>query len=305
MKTVAIFLIVINFLTGSLNGIKDSLISSIIDPAKNPLQTLATTLKPEPVRNPLYRDPEIGATSAIVMDADTGKILFAKKPDERLAIASITKIMTALVVLRYKTDLQETVRVSAEAAKVGGSQMHLMENEVMTIENLMKGMLIDSANDAAYTLAEGTFGNVERFVDAMDRQATELGLTNTHFTNTYGADDDAHFSTAREVATLTAYAMRNEIFRGIVSIQKTSVTDASGKFRHNLENTNKLVGKYLNVVGVKTGTTEEAGASLVAAAKGNSGQTVIAVLLNSPERFTEGKRLLDWALRAYTWVEPL
>ncbi|MFA5270548.1 MAG: D-alanyl-D-alanine carboxypeptidase family protein [Patescibacteria group bacterium] len=305
MKTVAIFLIVINFFTGSLNNIKDGLMSSLTDPAKNPLQTLATTLKPEPVKNPLYKDPDVSATSAIVMDADTGKILLAKNADERLAIASITKIMTAMVVLRYKTNLEETITVSGAAAGVGGSQMHLLENETMTIHNLMKGMLIDSANDAAYALAEGTFGNVDRFVDAMDRQAISFGLTNTHFTNTYGADDDAHFSTARELAILTAYAMQNEVFRSIVSVQKTTVTDVTGKFKHNLENTNKLVGKYLNVIGVKTGTTEEAGASLVAAAKGSSGQTVIAVLLNSPERFTEGKRLLDWALRAFTWVQPL
>lgn len=305
MKTVAIFLIVINFFTGSLNNIKDSLISSITDSAKNPLQTLAANLKPEPVKNPLYKDPVVGATSAIVMDADTGKIMFAKNADERLAIASITKIMTAIVVLRYKSNLEETITVSNAAAKVSGSQMSLMENETMTIHNLMKGMLIDSANDAAYALAEGTFGNVERFVDAMDRQAVELGLTNTHFTNTYGADDDAHFSTARELAVLTAYAMKNEVFRSIVGIQKTTVTDITGKFKHNLANTNKLVGKYLNVIGVKTGTTEEAGASLVAAAKGNAGQTVIAVLLNSPDRFTEGKLLLDWALRAYTWIQPL
>ncbi|MBN2585490.1 D-alanyl-D-alanine carboxypeptidase [Patescibacteria group bacterium] len=305
MKTVAIFLIVINFFTGSLNSIKDSLISSVTDPAQNPLRTLATALKPEPVRNPLYKDPTVRATSAIVVDADTGKVLLSKNPDERLAIASITKIMTAMVVLRYKTNLENTLTVSGAAAKVGGSQMYLLENETMTIKNLMKGMLIDSANDAAYALAEGTFGNVDRFVDAMDRYANELGLTNTHFTNSYGADDVAHFSTARELATLTAYAMKNEIFRSIVSIQKTTVTDITGKIKHNLENTNKLIGKYLNVIGVKTGTTEEAGASLVVAAKGNSNQTVIAVLLNSPARFEEGQTLLDWALKAYTWIEPL
>lgn len=305
MKTVAIFLIVINFFTGSLNNIKDGLISSITDSSKNPLQTLSTALKPEPVRNPLYKDPEVGATSAMVMDADTGKELFSKNPDERLAIASITKIMTAIVVLRYRSNLEETVTVSSAAAEVGGSQMHLLENETMTIRNLMKGMLIHSANDAAYALAEGTFGNVDRFVDAMDRQAIELGLTNTHFTNTYGADDDAHFSTAREVSILTAYALQNEVFRSIVGVQKTTVTDVTGKFKHSLENTNKLVGKYLNVIGVKTGTTIESGASVVAAAKGNAGQTVIAVLLNSPDRFAEAKKLLDWALKGYTWIEPL
>lgn len=305
MKTIALFLVVINFFTGSLNNIKGGLLDFLTDPSKNPLQTLAVTLKPEPLRNPLYKDPGIAATSAVVIDADTAKVLFAKNPDERLAIASITKVMTALVVLRYKSDIQEVIRVSGAAASVSGSQMHLLENEAMTIENLLKGMLIESANDAAYVLAEGTFGSVERFVDAMDRYANELGLINTHFTNTYGADEDRHFSTAREVAALTAHALKNEVFRSIVGIQKTTVTDVTGKFRHPLENTNKLVGKYLNVIGVKTGTTQEAGASLVAAARGSGGQTVIAVLLNSPERFTEGKQLLDWALRAHTWIEPL
>ena len=305
MKTVAIFLIVINFFTGSFNDIKDGLINSIIDPAKSSLQILATTLKPTPVRNPLYHDPTIGATSAFVMDADTGTELFAKNANERLAIASITKIMTAMVVLRYKPNLAETITVSAAASKVSGSQMSLLENETMTSGNLMKGMLIHSANDAAYALAEGTFGDVDRFVDAMDRYATELGLTNTHFSNTYGADDVDNFSTARELAILTAHAMQNGTFRSIVSIQKTTVTDVTGKFKHGLENTNKLVGKYLNVVGVKTGTTDLAGEALVAAARGTSDQTVIVVLLNSPDRFTEGKRLLDWALKAHTWIEPL
>jgi D-alanyl-D-alanine carboxypeptidase len=139
----------------------------------------------------------------------------------------------------------------------------------------------------------------------MNKYAEELGLKDTHFTNVYGVDDPKHYSNAEDLARLTIYALQNEIFRDIVGTAQITVADVSGKFSHKLQNTNKLVGKYSNVVGVKTGTTAEAGASLVAAAKGESGQLVVTVLLNSPERFNEGKALLDWALKAYTWIEPL
>lgn len=306
MKTLAIFLIMFNFLTGSLNTVKDNLYNTLTDPEAYPLQALTFQLiKPEPVRNPFYTDPNIEASSAIVIDTETNKVLFEKNADQPLAMASITKIMTALVVLRYQSDLQAVFRVSEAAAKLSGSQMYLLAGETMTVENLLKGALIGSANDAAYALAQGLFGSVTRFVDAMNKYATELNLNSTHFTNPHGADEGRHYSTARDLAALTAHALNSQIFRSIVSIQQTTVADTTGKFNHVLENTNRLVGRYLNVIGVKTGTTLEAGASLVAAAEGESGQTVIAVLLDSPERFGEGKILLDWALRAYSWIEPL
>ena len=306
MKTLTIFLIMINFLTGSLGTIKDGLINALNSSQIHPLQTLTVQLiKPEPVRNPFYADPQIEASSAIIIDTETNKVLFEKNPDEHLAMASITKIMTALVVLKYTPDLQKIVRVSEKASEISGSQIYLLARETITVENLLKGMLIESANDAAYALAESTLGTTTRFVDAMNRYASELNLANTHFTNTYGGDDENHYSTARDLAKLAGHALQNETFKSIVSIKQTTITDTTGKFEHQLKNTNKLVSKYLNVIGVKTGTTLEAGASLVAAVEGESGQTVVAVLLNSPQRFTEGKILLDWALKAYTWIEPL
>ena len=306
MKTLAIFLVMINFLTGSLNSIQTELMSIFGNSAAHPLQSLTIQLiEPEPVRNPLAAEPEIEATSAIVVDADTGKILFEKNPNQRLAMASLTKIMTALVVLKYSTDIQSTIRVSETASMLDGSQMYLLAGEVLTIENLLKGALIESANDAAYALADGIMGNSIRFVDAMNQYAKQLELKNTHFSNPYGADEDNHYSTAQDLAKLTTHALQNEVFRSIVNIQETTVTDVTNKFKHELKNTNKLVGTYTNVIGVKTGTTLEAGASLVTAATGNSNQTVVAVLLNSPARFTEGKLLLDWALKSYTWIELL
>lgn len=306
MKTLAIFLVMINFLTGSLSSIKTELMSVFGDSIAYPLQSLAIQLiKPEPVRNPLVADPEIEATSAIVIDANTGKVLFEKNPNQRLAMASLTKIMTALVVLKYSTDLQDTIRVSKTASMLDGSQMYLWAGEVLTIEDLLKGALIESANDAAYALADGIMGNSIRFVDAMNQYAKQLELKDTHFSNSYGADGGNHYSTAQDLAKLTTHALKNETFRSIVNIQETTVTDVTNKFKYKLKNTNELVGTYLNVIGVKTGTTLGAGASLVTAATGDSNQIVITVLLNSPDRFAEGKLLLDWALKSYTWIEFL
>lgn len=296
----------INFLTGSLSSIQTSLVDTLNDPQIYPFQSLTLRLiSPEPVRSPLAKDPKIEAVSAIVMDVDTGKVLFKKNIDQKLAIASITKIMTALVVLKYIPNLNEVVTISKKAASLSGSQMYLLYGETITVKNLLKGALINSANDAALALAEHTTKDINSFVSAMNQYAGRLGLMDTHFTNVYGADAQNHYSSAYNLAQLTSHALQNDIFKSIVSIKETTVTDTTGRFVHKLHNTNKLIGEYINVIGVKTGTTEEAGASLVTAATGESGQTIVTVLLNSPERFNEGKLLLDWALKSYTWIELL
>jgi len=306
MKTLALFLVMINFLTGSLNSIQTGLIDTLNNPQIHPLQSLALKLiNSEPVRSPLANDPQIEAVSAIVMDVDTGKILFKKNIDQRLAMASITKIMTALVVLKYTSNLETEVKISEKAASLNGSQMYLLTGETMTVKNLLKGTLINSANDAAIALAEHTTNDIKSFVNAMNQYAGRLGLMNTHFSNVYGADAKNHYSSAYDLAKLTSHALQNKTFRSIVSVKETTVTDTTGRFTHKLHNTNKLIGKYINVIGVKTGTTEDAGASLVTAATGESEQTIVTVLLNSPQRFNEGKLLLDWALKSYTWIELL
>lgn len=306
MKTIAILLVILNYLTGSTAVMKDNLWGILTDPKAYSLHTLASQfLRPEPVRDVLYPDPTINSVSAIVTDLDTGKVLFAKEPDKQIAIASITKIMTTLIILNTKSNLNEVYTVPEAATKISGSRMYLVANEKMTIENLLKGALIGSANDAAYVLAVNTMGNEEQFVTAMNTYANSLGLNCTHFTNVWGADEKDHYSCAQDLAKLTGIALQNQTFRDIVSVKKTTIMDVYGKLQHNLNNTNKLVGTYLNIIGVKTGTTDNAGESLVVAAKGESNQTIIAVLLNSPDRFTEGKVILDWALKAYNWIEPL
>ncbi|MFH1088374.1 MAG: D-alanyl-D-alanine carboxypeptidase family protein [Patescibacteria group bacterium] len=306
MKTIAILLVMLNYLTGSSALVKDSLWGILTDPQTYSLHALASQfLKPEPVRDVFYSNPEIKATGAIVTDLDTGKVLYSKSADVQLAMASITKIMTAVVVLNSKSDLNEVYIVPEKATKMTGSQIYLLANERMTIRSLLQGALIGSANDAAYTLAYNTAGSEEKFVELMNNYTDFLGLKNTHFTNAWGADDPNHYSCARDLAKLTGIALQNEIFRNIVATEKIVITDITGKLKYSLENTNKLVGKYINIIGIKTGTTDNAGESLVVAAKGESNQTVVAVLLNSPDRFTEGKILLDWALKAYNWIEPL
>lgn len=306
MKTIAILLVMLNYLTGSSAVVKDSLWGILTDPKAYSLHTLAAQfLQPEPVRDVLYPDPTINATSAVVTDLDTGKILYAKESTKQMAMASITKIMTALVVLSGKTNLDEIYIVPEEATKVSGSRMYLVANEKMSIDNLLRGALIGSANDAAYTLAVGTMGSETQFVAAMNTYAETLKLKSTHFTNSWGMDEKDHYSCAEDLAKLTGIALQYETFRNIIAIEKTTVTDIYGKLQHNLINTNKLVGKYANILGGKTGTTDNAGESLVIVAKGGSNQTIVAVLLNSPDRFTEGKNLLDWALKAYNWIEPL
>ncbi|MFH0912607.1 MAG: D-alanyl-D-alanine carboxypeptidase family protein [Patescibacteria group bacterium] len=306
MKTIAILLVMLNYLTGSSALVKDSLWSILVDPQAYSLHTLASQfLRPEPVRDVLYPNPQVESAAAIVTDLDTGKVLFAKNADEPMAMASITKIMTAWVVLSSNINLDEVYVVPEEATKVPGSRMYLAVGEKMSVDSLLKGALIESANDAAYTLAFNALGSIDRFVEMMNAYAQQLGLKNTNFTNVWGADEPGHYSCARDIATLTALALQNETFRNIVSVKKTVVTDIYGKLQHNLNNTNKLLGTYLNIIGVKTGTTNNSGESLVVAARGESNQTIITVLLNSPDRFTEGKTLLEWALKAYNWIEPL
>ncbi len=306
MKTIAILLVMLNYLTGSSAVVKDSLWGILTDPKAYSLHTLAAQfLQPEPVRDILYPDLAVDAVAAIATDLDTGKILYAKEPTKQMAMASITKIMTAAVVLSGKTNLDEVYIVPEEATEVSGSRMYLVANEKMSIDNLLRGALIGSANDAAYALAVGTMGSEDQFVVAMNAYAATLKLKCTNFTNSWGMDEKDHYSCAEDLAKLTGIALQNETFRDMIAVQKTTVSDVYGKLQHNLVNTNKLVGKYANILGGKTGTTDNAGESLVVVAKGESNQTIIAVLLNSPDRFTEGKNLLDWALKAYNWIEPL
>ena len=306
MKTLSLLLVVIHFFTGALSSIQSQLFGAFnIFDANYSLEQFSRNLNLliGPIRNPAYGDLELQARSAVILDFESNRTLFSKNPDEKLPMASITKIMTALVVLDTYTNLETVITIPEAATKSNGSRMYLYAGESLTVRNLLKGLLINSANDVALTFALRIGGSTDKFAQMMNAKATQLGLFSTHFVNPTGFDDPGHYSTARDIANLTRIGLMDPTFAEIVSVSKTTVYDVTRKFSHELKNTNELVGRYTNVIGVKTGTTEEAGQSLVASARGDSGQEVIAVLLNSPDRFEEGKRALDWALKAYSWVE--
>ncbi len=307
MGNLGFLLVIFHFFAGSLGSVETQLfdVFNIFQKSNSP-QTLAQNLNMllGPIRNPVYEDLQLGSRSAIILDYDSGKVLYQKNASDRLPMASTTKIIGALVVLdHFGGNLNKVITVSGTAANEPGSQINLVQGERMTVHNLMKGMLIQSGNDAAIALAEAVAGSSSNFITLMNKKAGELGLYDTHFADVAGFDSVDHYSTARDMAKAAQVALGNPTFASIVSVGKTVIRDVSGQQVHSLVNTNQLIGKYDNVIGVKTGTSEGAGESLVAAVMGDSKQKVILVLLNSPDRFREGKLALDWALKAYTWIE--
>lgn len=247
--------------------------------------------------------PSIAAHSYIVIEGKTKYPLAAKNADEPVAIASTTKIMTTMVALET-LKLDQVVTVSRQAATVEGSEIQLMTGETMTVENLLYALLLNSGNDAAYTLAEAN-GSVDAFVTKMNAKAELLGLHNTKYHDPAGLDDTGR-STPRDLAILTSYALNNPNFRKIINTSKYTIWSADNRYKHDLTNSNRLVVPeeplYLSLaLGGKTGFTFEAGHCLVTAAKSSDGSYYVAVVLHTLEDSKEAsarevRRLLSWAL---------
>lgn len=235
--------------------------------------------------------PQLSAKSAIVLDADTGQVLFEHNADEKRLIASTTKIMTALLVCR-SGQLDEPFCVAQEATGVEGSSMYLRPGERVTARELLYGLLLHSGNDAALALALHVAGSEEEFVRRMNACAAQLGLRNTHFSNPHGLDSEQNYATARDLAELTRHALQNETFRQIVATRTATVAD------RKLTNHNRLLWRYDGAIGVKTGYTKRAGRILVSAAE-RCGRTLIAVTLNDPDDWREHALLLDYGFELY------
>jgi len=275
----------------------------IIDEPVSPVsfdETSLLELSPIPALKHEAIKPEIESKSALIMDYDTGILLYEKNIHEELPMASLTKIMTAILILENH-DLWEVVTVQSDFSELAGVRIWLRYNEQMTVENLLKALLIRSAGDAAIALADYHSGSVEDFVKEMNERAKELNLVNTHFMNPIGLDAEGHHSSSFDLAILSKYALHIPAFRNIVRLPEATVSSVDGKFHHSFESTNYLLNSYLNVQGVKTGTTDGAGESLINLARDAWGHEVIAVLLNSPSRFQENKSMIDWAFRSYEW----
>ncbi len=241
--------------------------------------------------------PWLTARAALAIDVPSKTIIFSKNQDYRLLPASTTKIMTALVALDFYK-LNDVLDVATPQAI--GQTMGLKENEKMTAENLLYGLLVESGNDAAYVFAENYPGGVDDFVAAMNKKAADLNLKQTSFHNPTGIDASGHLTTAHDLALLAAEAMKNDIFAKIVATPSIVISDTSGDIKHKLTNINQLVGKFPGVKGIKTGWTEDAGECLVAYTERDKGK-IITVVLGSNNRFKETEVLVDWVFNNFQW----
>lgn len=249
---------------------------------------------------------EITAPAAVLMDAQTGKVLYEKNPHEVRACASITKVMTLLLVMEAidsgKISMTDQVTASAHASSMGGSDIWLEPGEVMTVDEMIKATVVASANDAAVALAELVSGSEEAFVDEMNQKAEDLGMAETVFKNCNGLDEEGHVTSAYDVAVMSKELMKhNQIF------QYTSIwIDYLRDGKTQLVNTNKLLKSYQGITGLKTGTTSQAGSCISATATRDK-LSLIAVVLGSAtgkDRFKDAAALLDHGFANYTMLVP-
>ncbi len=239
---------------------------------------------------------EVSAEAAVLIEPSTGDVLYAKNADRRLPMASTTKIMTALVVLE-QLDPADPVTVDERACGVEGSSVYLKPGEVLTAEELLYALLLESANDAAAALAYAVSGSIENFAGLMNDMAARLRLTNTHFTNPHGLDNEAHYTTAADLARLSSYAMQNPVFARIVGTVKHRIPGSDGGVRMLL-NHNRLLRLSSDVTGVKTGFTKRSGRCLVSAAE-RDGVSLIAVTLNAPDDWDDHLALHELGFSSY------
>lgn len=233
----------------------------------------------------------LSAKSAYLYEYNSQRELFSKNANTRLPMASTTKIMTALVALE-SANLSRTVKVTKESVGIEGSSIYLRAGEELTLKDLLFSLMLRSANDAAVAIAIDVGGSLEGFVEMMNAKATELGLKNTHFDNPHGLDSENHYTTAKELALITAEAMKNPVFTEITSTYKKTVTNSQGDDRL-IVNHNKLLKSYDGALGVKTGYTKKSGRSLVGCAE-RDGIRLISVTINAPDDWNDHKKMFDF-----------
>lgn len=239
--------------------------------------------------------------SAILMEENTGKILLSKNIEDRKAPASITKIMTMLLIMeeieKGNISEEDMIRTSANAKIMGGSEIFLAEGEEMSLKDMLKGIAVASANDAAVAVAEYISGTEEAFVEKMNKRAKELNMDNTHYVNCHGLDEENHYTCAKDVATVTRELMKHEKIKDYTTIWMDSLRNGATE----LVNTNRLIRFYRGATGLKTGTTENAGHCLSATAE-RDGLKLIAVVMGcktGKDRFSEASEILDYGFANY------
>lgn len=237
--------------------------------------------------------PGLSAASTILVDGESGRVLFEQNAHEERAIASITKLMTALVAAESAASLEEEVTILPEWTGIEGSSIYLRAGEVVSLETLLYGLLMASGNDAAVAVAGHCAGTVDAFVEQMNAKAAELGMEQTHFTNPNGLSEEGHYSTAYDMALLARACLRNETVAKIVATK--SITFGTRTFTNH----NKLLWRYEGCTGMKTGYTEQAGRTLVSSAQ-RDGQTLIAVTLCAPNDWADHAALFDYGFETFS-----
>lgn len=246
-------------------------------------------------------DIHLSADAAVLMDARTGQVLLAKNPHKRRPPASTTKILTGIIALEMGK-LDEVVEVSPRAAAVGESSIYLDAGEKLTLNELVQGALMKSGNDACAAIAEHVGGDIETFAQLMNFKARVLGAWNSNFINPHGLPNDNHFTTAYDLGMIARYAVKNQRFSEIVSQKEQEIDWYGQSWNRHLKNTNKLLWSYIWADGIKTGTTRAAGPCLVSSASKDN-RRLIAVVLNSGDRWGDSVRLFEWGFNNFYYQQ--
>ena len=243
--------------------------------------------------------PDIKAKAVVVYDVNSTKLLYARNIEEKMPVASLTKVLTALVALE-KLALKDIATVLPEALKVDGQKQDLFLGERVTVEDLIKLMLIKSSNDAAYALVHHAQKNNIDFIKEMNKKTLEIGMFDSHFKDAAGLNDEA-YSNADDMIKLVSYSLSQSKLWDIMSQKSATIISLDGT-EHNIQSTNQLLDEVPGVLGGKTGYTERAlGCMVLAVQVSNKDDKIISIILGSPERFTDTKKIIEWARQAYRW----
>ncbi len=251
-----------------------------------------------PINYKANADKEYSAQSIAVMDVDSGRVLFEKDLNEKRYMASTTKILTAITVIE-NCDVNSSFKITKNCVGIEGSSIYLEEGEILTIKDLLYGLMLRSGNDCAVSLAYACCGNYNSFVELMNRTAKKIGAKNSNFTNPHGLHDDNHFTTAYDLALITCYAMKNDTFKEIVSTKSVKIPYTTRDTVRLLLNKNKMLKSLDGCTGVKTGYTKKAGRCLVTSCERN-GLHLVSVVLNCGPMWEESSFLLNNAFSTYT-----
>lgn len=241
------------------------------------------------------------AKAMVVLEGNTNTVLYEFNKDDKLPMASVTKITTAILAIEMCDDLNEKIIVSDKAVGIEGTSIYLSKDEEISIKDLLLGLILASGNDCSVALAEH-FGGYDSFIENMNKFVEKIGVKNTHYVNPHGLDADGHYTTAYDLALITSYALKNDVFRDISLTKYATIPETNTHEKRYLKNKNKLLFSDDNCVGVKTGFTDNAGRCLVNASE-NEGMQVISVVLNCGPMFEECARLTKKAINEYEMIE--